>query len=356
MCVCVWAEAQPAGYEPAGSARAAAPVASAALTPEALTPESLTPRRLTIVTSIQPLSLMAKAVVGDHVDVTNLLQPGQTPHDFAFKVSDRQRLERADLLLWVGEALEPYLVSIAALQPQLSMASLVSSSGRQGLQPAGSDGDRESGDAHRGDSNEDNNEKNSDHHRGEGDHASHHLSHGDQHLWLNPEYGAAMMQALAKRLAELDPVNAAEYQQNARDESRRVLSLTSRRRPVEDRDAEVRHDTSPAARQYAVVHKAYQHFLEYFGYPSPLVLTPIPELSPGARQLWRVGEQLSAGDCLLIESASPRKWVNSFAQRQQLKLVRADIMGSSDGVTTYYRLLEELVKTFDGCTAVPPLE
>lgn len=289
---------------------------------------SISAEPLRIMASIKPLALMVEAVAGEHATVNILVKPGQTPHDFAFKVSDRQKLSQADLLVWVGADLEPYLSALAGGQPSLSMAHVLdarlpaddsqeSEEGHDRGHHHGSDNDLDSSEAHK--------------------HSSH--AHGDQHFWLNPDYGVAMIRALAEQLTALDPVHQQDYQRNAEQVIKQLDALlaTSMKSPVQQ------------PRQYAVVHRAYDHFLMYFQYPEPLVLTPVPEISPGARQLWRVSQQLQHGDCLLVDSSAPARWVDTFSRRNQLSLKQVDIMGYGDGVGTYLSLLGGVIRVFDEC-------
>lgn len=260
-----------------------------------------------VVASIKPLALMVEEIAGEHVEVSVLVRPGQTPHDFAFKVSDRQRLAQADLLVWVGPSLEPYLAALAPEHEQVSMASV--------LALANSHGDDKQGH----------------------DHAQGHV---DQHFWLHPLYGKAMITAIAETLSRLDRANAELYRSNAARIGEQLLAIPAM--PAADgRSDEKGH--------YAVVHQAFDYFLEYFPYPRPIVLTPIPEVSPGARQLWQAGQKLQRGDCLLIESKTPGKWVQTFSARNGLKIRQVDIMGYTEEVNTYTGLLERVKSVFDEC-------
>lgn len=267
---------------------------------------------LKVVASIRPLALMVEEIAGDHVEISVLVRPGQTPHDFAFRVSDRQRLERADLLVWVGPALEPYLAGLVKGREQLAMVSVVG-------------------------------EAELDQHRGHGDHDDDHdhdHSHADQHFWLHPVYGKAMVAAIGETLARLDPSHSADYRRNAQRIGEQLLGIA----PPAAHALPARSE-----RQYAVVHQAFDYFLDYFPYSRPMVLTPIPEASPGARQLWLAGQRLQRGDCVLVESRSPGKWVQTFAERNDLRIKLVDIMGYEEKVNTYTQLLEDVRNAFDDC-------
>lgn len=64
-----------------------------------------------LLATIKPLALIARDVVGDLAEVRQLLPDGASPHEYALRVSDRRLLGAADIVLWVGPVLEPYLNS-----------------------------------------------------------------------------------------------------------------------------------------------------------------------------------------------------------------------------------------------------
>jgi zinc transport system substrate-binding protein len=74
----------------------------------------------TILASIKPLQLivttMHKALLQYDVnlEVSTLLPPGATPHDYVLKPSDIAHVLQADVVLWMGPSVEPYLVSVIA--------------------------------------------------------------------------------------------------------------------------------------------------------------------------------------------------------------------------------------------------
>src|SRR5690606_13314775 len=62
-----------------------------------------------VLASIKPLALIAEAVVQDKTQVDTLLPIQASPHDYALRASDMQRLHHADLVLWIGPELESFL-------------------------------------------------------------------------------------------------------------------------------------------------------------------------------------------------------------------------------------------------------
>lgn len=265
---------------------------------------------LTIIASITPLGLMARSVAGDLAKIDILLDKGQSPHDFVMAMSDRRQLSEADLILWVGPKMEPYLQSLVLeAEKSIAMESLTSHQ-TQNLS------------------------LNSEH---TVETASDHYHHGQEgHLWLNPSIGASMVEAIGNYLAAADPENAMIYQQRASRLSEELMSLPAATAKVTER-------------KYVVAHDAYEGFVEAFGYPAPLVASASPELGPSVRSLWTIGEQLQPDDCLLADKTHKRKWMHGFAQKHRLRLVEVDIMGAGETIDSYPQLLRNLQTIFDSC-------
>lgn len=257
-----------------------------------------------VVASMQPLALMLRSVAVEGVEVQVLLDAGQSPHDFSLKMSDRRKLAAADLVVWVGPEMEPYLAKLVTGGNALALESMQES----GSGPSG--------------------------HKA----AHQHHDHGDdKHLWLDPHRGAAMLVALGDALAQLLPERAAELRTRAAATSQAVKALLER------------PPSGAATRRYAVAHDAYSQFVEAFGFPAPVVIADSPELAPGVRTLMQAGARLQHGDCLLVDLNHRRKWVQKFASDHQLKLIEVDIMGVDQQVTNYVDLLSGLLTVFEHC-------
>lgn len=80
-----------------------------------------------VVTSVRPLGFIA-AAIADGVTPTEVLLPdGASPHDYALRPSDVQRLQSAELVIWVGPEMEAFLtkpLASHAASQQIALASL----------------------------------------------------------------------------------------------------------------------------------------------------------------------------------------------------------------------------------------
>jgi zinc transport system substrate-binding protein len=151
---------------------------------------------LTVVAGFYPLEWAAARVGGDRVSVSSLTPPGAEAHDLELTPQDVAAVAEADLLVYLD-----------GFQPALDEAA--GSEGGDHAWDAGQAADLVTGEAHE--------------HAGDGHAADEHAEEehaddegvDDPHFWLDPTRLASVGDALAERLAELDPDGAAAYEDNA---------------------------------------------------------------------------------------------------------------------------------------------
>ena len=64
---------------------------------------------LTIVTDVAPVRAIVQAVAGPGAEVSALIRPTLSPHDFSMRPSDARQLASADLVIWLGTDSTPGL-------------------------------------------------------------------------------------------------------------------------------------------------------------------------------------------------------------------------------------------------------
>jgi len=142
---------------------------------------------LTVVAGFYPLEWAAQRVGGDRVGVTNVTPPGAEAHDVELTPRDVAAIGEADLLVYLD-----------GFQPALDEAAAAEAG--DAAWDAGSAADLVRG-AEEPDSAPDDD--------GAGEPPL------DPHFWLDPVRLAGVGDALAERLAEVDPEGAATYEENA---------------------------------------------------------------------------------------------------------------------------------------------
>lgn len=64
---------------------------------------------ISLVVSFYPLEYLANSIGGERVSVVNLTPPGAEPHDFEASPRDIEMLSRADIFVYNGSGLEPWI-------------------------------------------------------------------------------------------------------------------------------------------------------------------------------------------------------------------------------------------------------
>ncbi len=146
---------------------------------------------LTVVAGFYPLEWAAARVGGDRVSVSSLTPPGAEAHDLELTPQDVAAVAEADLLVYLD-----------GFQPALDEAA--DSEGGDHAWDAGQAADLVAGEAH----------EHAEEEHAEEEHADEEEV-ADPHFWLDPTRLASVGDAVAERLAELDPDGAATYEDNA---------------------------------------------------------------------------------------------------------------------------------------------
>jgi zinc transport system substrate-binding protein len=204
-----------------------------------------TPR---VVTDIAPIHSLTAQVMGDLGTPDLLLPPGANPHDYALRPSDAEALSAADLVVWVGHGLTPWLEDpLDTLAPQATQIELIETEGWPALDV------RELEKIHVDDHEDGHDDDHGDEHHGDDHH-----DHGDidPHAWLDPTIAAVWLDIIAAGLSTIDPENAATYQANA-DTAQAALSVMDQAIATDLADL--------AGRPYLLPHDGYQFFYTVFG-------------------------------------------------------------------------------------------
>ena len=241
-----------------------------------------------VVASIKPVELLVKAVAGDSVEVSTLVPPGSSPHNYSMKPSQRRALEQADVIFWVGPEMETFLNRLLGGKEFAGRAVAF-------LESEGGESEHD------------------EHHDEHGhDHESdaHHHDHGDgedPHIWVDPMLALDMAKDIRNVLSELEGVNPEELNANL---ERFQTELLNKEQSIRASFAGL-DDISLFA-----YHDAFTRYAKHYGLTLEGVLTLNPELSPGARHIADVQAKLEAANqpCLLTEPQFNRQWWRSITE------------------------------------------
>ena len=314
-----------------------------------------------VMTDIAPIHSLTAQVMGNLGAPDLLLPPGADPHDFALRPSDAARLGEADLVIWVGESLTPWLVEpLTTLAPQAALVSLIDAPGWDMLEvreEVGAHGNHDDHDEHDEHDEHSDHDDHSDHdhdaghddddHSGHEDHDDHEgHDHGDfdPHAWMDPSVAATWLDSIAAQLGQVDPENAPTYAANA---AAAILTLEALEQTI---TAQLVGFSDTA---YVLPHDGYQYFEKRFGLNAQATIAGIDGRTPGPAQIAAIREQMSDSNvvCVFSDAAIGTRWADVVTEGTQANTTDIDGIGVglTAGPALYNEMLTRLADNFAQC-------
>ena len=287
-----------------------------------------------VVTDIAPIPSLTTQIMQGVGTPEMILPPGTDPHDFALRPSDAHRLSEADVIIWVGKGLTPWLEeSLDALASDTPRLELLETDGWEKLAPremsALSDDKHDEHDEH-------------DEHDDEG---GHNHSHGDidPHAWQDPTIAAIWTTHIAKILSEADPENAATYATNAQFVRNELAAL----------DIQIAARLSGFEGAYLLPHDGYQYFEHRYGIAPAGAVAGIDGRTPGPAQIVALRELMDEKGivCVFHDLEITERTTNVLIEGTSAKSVQLDGLGFSiaPGANQYRALLTGMADSYTGC-------
>ncbi|TDE38001.1 zinc ABC transporter substrate-binding protein [Antarcticimicrobium sediminis] len=317
-----------------------------------------------VVTDIAPIHALTAQVM-DGVGVPELLvRPGLSPHSYALRPSQARALQDADLVVWVGEGLAPWLEKpLASLAGGSDMLELMEAEGTVRLAYRGAEdvlaaaaGPDDHGDHADHDGHEDHGDhadhaaeashEDHDDHDGtaEGEAGHHHTGAYDPHAWLDPQNGSLWLGLIAEHLSALDPEHAETYRANAiagqAEISAAVEAVTEALRPMQ-------------GVAFVSYHDAFQYFERRFGLTLVGTVTPGDATDPSPAQLAQLRDRLAdlGVRCAFAEPQFDTRLLQAAVAGRDIPILELDPLGRAHelGKGLYPALIRDLGTGFAAC-------
>jgi len=281
---------------------------------------SISHAALRVVTTTQDLAALAKVVGGDQVNVESLTLGTRDPHFAVARPSMIRKVFRADLLLVVGADMEigwlpPLLQSsrnAETLPGNTGYLDLSTTVPLLGIQAGPVS--RALGDVH---------------------------AKGNPHYWLDPRNGVRMAQAIATRLAMLDPSHAADYQRRfERFAEEMVVKQNEWRAQLAYLEG----------RPVIAYHKSFDYLAGFFGFIIVDEVEPKPGIAPSASSLSTLIARISREEIgvLVMEPYYERRSARYLNEQTGIDVaVIPQSVGAEDDITTYVILFDRIVEAFE---------
>jgi zinc transport system substrate-binding protein len=273
-----------------------------------------------VVASIKPLHSLVAGVMDGAGTPVLLVGGGASPHMHALRPSQARQLQRADLVFWIGEGLETFLVKpLSRLRNGRRVVALSGIPGVRLRAGAGHGHGVESGDLHK-----------------------------DMHVWLDPSNAAAMADVISAALAEADPSRAAIYRANARAMRLRLETL----------DVGLKRMLWPVqSLAFITYHDAYGYLTDRYGLNALKPIAASPEHRPGVARLRHLPRLIDSqgARCVFIEPQYEPAIVRALVRGTDARIAVLDPLGADipPGKEAYFILMERLADSLVGCLAGP---
>lgn len=160
-----------------------------------------------IYTSFYPIYDFTKKIVGDKMDVVNLVPAGTEPHDYELTVDDRKNLEKADAIIYNGAGMEEWVDDVKDAMKDKKVPFINTS---EGITLAEGHHHHEDGDEkHHEDGKDEKQKEAKEEHHHDGDEHTY-----DPHIWLYPLNAKKQLENIEKAVINIDPENKAYYEEN----------------------------------------------------------------------------------------------------------------------------------------------
>lgn len=295
------------------------------------------------MTDIAPVQSLVTQVTGTIGTADVLLGPGDSPHGFALRPSQARALQQADIVIWIGPELTPWLTD--------PLTNLSSSANRLALLQAPDTRQLTYDEDHAHDHDDDDHEAEDhaheeDHEQDHDDGHDHAHAHGDTdpHAWLDPRNGIVWLAAIAEALAETDPGNATLYRENAERAARDLAALDQK---LAERLAAV-HD-----RPFITAHDAFGYFETRYDLNNAGAVRAGDATDPGPAHVAELRATLRENGvrCAFGEPQINNRLLTMLAGDADITVALLDPLGSDlePGPALYPRLLENLADAVAGC-------
>ncbi len=181
---------------------------------------------LTVITTLFPQYDFVRIIAGDRVDARLILPPGIEPHTFEPTPKDIVAIGKADLFIYTGDVMEPWVGRILEGIQDTGLQVIDATAGIDLVQP-GADSSAETG--HAGDAHDEDAHDDDEHDEDAPDADAHdedahdadphahdaHAEGSDPHIWLDPMLAIEMVRNITDGLVAADPDYAARHRDNA---------------------------------------------------------------------------------------------------------------------------------------------
>ena len=277
-----------------------------------------------IYTSFYPMYFLASEIAGDKASVISMVPAGAEPHDWEPTSKMAIELNKADMLIYNGAGMEPWIDNILTIIDKDRTKIVDASEGIELLKSA-----------------EYNEEEENEH-----EEESHEHGIYDPHIWVSPIRAMQQAQTIYEALIEIDPANSEYYGKNKIELDSKLTRLS--------KDI---WDASKLFKSNVIVvsHEAFGYFVNDYGLKQIAIRGVNPQEEPSPSKMAELVRECRDKNVkyIFFEKLTSPKLSETLAKEVGAKtlvlndaagLSEEDIKSGKDYVTVMYENLENLKK------------
>jgi zinc transport system substrate-binding protein len=273
-------------------------------------------KQLYIVSSIKPIHLLVKEIVGKHANAFLLIPENVNTHDYSLRPSDLKKLAHADLIIRISGNLEVFLNKLLSQKKVISLANTPQLSW---LPIRHSHGVSDT-DIHQ-------------HHHEEREEQTEHRLNHDPHIWLDVANTIKMVAYISQQISAIDPSHQSLYIQNSQqliDRIQKADQLT--KQLLKD------HQQTP----YLVFHDGWQYLEHDYKLKKPYVISFQEDLPPGIKTILSLRQQITEQDirCLIASPFNNKRIIKTLIEDLTVKVIWLSASGAGIPINNYAELMK----------------
>ncbi len=275
-----------------------------------------------VVTTIYPLYYITKEIVKEHITVQRLIKPGSEMHSFSPTPKDMLELVNADILITLGQKLEPWIVKMveATKIDSLSLGHSLNLI------------------THKDD--------NSDHHAHSKDEECNHDVGVDPHVWLDFDNNRKILKIIRQKLIDLYPQHKEAFNKNANNLDDKFKKLKAL---YQEKLSSCKKDT------ILVGHDAFAYMEKAYNFDSQSIMGVSAHSKPNAGKIAKLSHSIEDNNIsiLFYDPLVSSKSATQLATDQNLQLLSLYTLGNisldderqgKDMIELFYHNLTQLQK------------
>ena len=309
-----------------------------------------------VAVDIAPVHSLVARVMQDVGSPDLIIRSGASPHDYRLRPSEAKALQDANLVIWMGKELTPWMEdAVKTLSTEAAILTLLEKDETTLLEFRESvlfeehdhddHSDKDHAETEDQDHDDHDNHSDEDHAETEDqDHDEHAHGAHDPHAWLSPKNAKIWLNLIAAQLSTADPDNASTYFVNA------AAAVTE----IDTLMADVSTMLDPIrGNSFIVFHDAYQYFETVFEFPASGAISLGDATDPSPARIARVQDRIQEQkiQCVLAEPQFKKGLVVTVLEGTDAKTSIIDPLGDAlqPGPALYPQLIRNMAKTLVDC-------